>query len=196
MIGQGDYRATRAGVSLIELLIVMAIIGIMVSLLFPAIHMVMQESRKTACDNNIHQLSIAMEQYIDVTRGYPPSPPVENRPSGWVMALLPFLEEAVLAKDLNPNQILTSQQNLKAAFYRPHVFVCPVTPDVLSTVEGIEVTNYVLFVDKKYRERQLKNRYWNFRDGPAGSRFPWCSSPEFKWPDEAYPAPHSSAFGF
>jgi prepilin-type N-terminal cleavage/methylation domain-containing protein len=191
----GKNGAPRGGVSLLELIIVMAIIGIMVSLLFPAIHMVVQESRKTACDNNVHQLAIAMQQYVEITRGCIPSPPVENHPSGWVLAILPFLEEAVLAKDLNSDQLFTSQQNLKAAYYRPSVFICPVTPDVMSTVAGIEVTNYVLFVEQKYRDRPLKNRSWEFRDAPEGSRFPWCSSPEMKWPDDVYPRPHSTAFG-
>lgn len=194
-MGQRTRRATRAGASLIELLIVMAIIGIMVGLLMPALHMVLMESRKTGCDNNIHQLALAMQQYYEITRGCIPASPVENYPSGWAVAILPFMEDAALAKDLDPNKLMTSPQNLKAAYHRPRIFICPVTSELPSTVDGIEVTDYVLFTDMKDRHQAVRNRYWNFRDAPAGSRFPWCSSPEFKWPEEAYPPPHTSAFG-
>ncbi len=186
----------RRGVSLLELLIVMAIIGIMMSLLFPAIHMVVQESRKTSCDNNIHQLSIAMQNYMEATRGCVPLPPYENRPSGWAVALLPFFEENALAAAFDTDQLFTSRRNLKAAANRPSLFICPVTPDVPSTIAGIEVTNYLLMIDETRRDRPMRNRHWVFRDVPEGSRYPWCSSPEKKWPDDAYPAPHSSAFGF
>jgi prepilin-type N-terminal cleavage/methylation domain-containing protein len=199
MCGHGRRAVSRAantrGVSLLELIIVLAIIGIMMSLLFPAIHMVVQESRKTACDNNIHQLSIAMQHYMEATRGCVPLPPYELRPSGWALALLPYAEGTALANSFDTDQLFTSQRNMAAAANRPNFFICPVTIPLHSTIDGIDVTNYLLMIDQTRRDRPARNRYWNFRDAPEGSRFPWCSSPEKKWPDEAYPAPHDTAFG-
>lgn len=186
---------TRRGVSLLELIIVLTIIGIMMSLLFPAIHMVVQESRKTACDSNIHQLGLAMSHYVDVSRGYVPFPPYENRPSGWALALLPFMEETNLANLFDTNALVTTNRNFQAAKSRPPLFICPVTPYVASSIPGIEVTNYVLRVDPENREQPRRHRSWRFHDAPLGSPYPWCSSPENKTYTEEFPVPHTSAFG-
>ncbi|MCG8583965.1 MAG: type II secretion system GspH family protein, partial [Pirellulales bacterium] len=51
----------RHGFSLIELLIVMVIIGILVSLLLPAISSVKAAARRTQCLNNLHQLGVAYQ---------------------------------------------------------------------------------------------------------------------------------------
>jgi uncharacterized protein DUF1559 len=164
-------------------------------LLFPAIHLVVQESHKTACDSNIHQLGLAMSQYIDATRGFVPFPPYENRPSGWALALLPFMEETNLANQFDTNALITTNRNLQAARSRPPLLICPVTPYVASSIPGIEVTNYVLTVDAKDREKWRKNRSWGFHDAPLGSPFPWCTSPENKPYTKEFPVPHTSAFG-
>jgi prepilin-type N-terminal cleavage/methylation domain-containing protein len=185
----------RRGVSLLELIIVLAIISIMMGLLFPAIHMVVQESRKTACDSNIHQLGLAMSQYTDVYRGFVPFPPVETRPSGWALALLPFIEETNLANLFDPEALFTSKRNLEAAKSRPPLFICPVTPYVASSIPGIEVTNYMLIVDSQRRDKSRRNRGWSFRDAPLATQFPWCSSPENKPYSEDFPVPHTTAFG-
>jgi type II secretory pathway pseudopilin PulG len=180
---------------LLELIIVLAIIGIMMGLLFPAIHMVVQESHKTACDSNISQLHLAMSQYIDATHGYVPFPPFENRPSGWALALLPYIEETNLANLFDTNALLTANRNLKAASSRPPLLICPVTPYVASSIPGIEVTYYTLAVDPKDRERWRRNRAWRFHDAPLGSKYPWCLSPENKVYSEEFPIPHTGAFG-
>ncbi len=189
------FALRRRGVTLLELIIVLAIITIMMGLLFPAIHMVLQEAHKTACDSNIHQLSLAMNTYTDLYRGFVPFPPYENRPSGWALALLPYMEENVLANTFDTNALFTAKRNLEAASNRPPLFVCPVTPYFASSISGIEVTNYMLIVDTKQREQWRKNRSWSFRDAPLGSRYPWCSSPENKPYSDEFPVPHTSAFG-
>jgi prepilin-type N-terminal cleavage/methylation domain-containing protein len=190
-------RAVRAGVSLIELIIVLTIISMMVTLLLPAVHMVRRASRITACDNNLHQLAIGMQGYIDVWRGFIPGPPIESHPSGWAIELLPFVEEIPLRNSFDTAQVLVAPGNLAAAKNRPNIFICPETEWLNSTTPGVEVTNYVMMVDMKERARFRQRRFWRIQDAPEGSRFPWCLSPEKGWPEDAYPAPHeTNAFGF
>jgi prepilin-type N-terminal cleavage/methylation domain-containing protein len=182
------------GVTLLELLVVMAIIGIMLGLLLPAIHLVHQNSLRTACDSNVHQLVIAMQTYGDLHRTFVPAPDPEC-PVGWTIAILPFMEEGTLADLFKVAQPRTSPANMAAGSRRPTLFVCPVTPDVESTMPGIGITHYVLIVDPKNRQ-EWKRGGWQIRDAPEGSRNPWVKSPEIPWDQRGYPAPHPTAFGF
>ncbi len=55
----------RKGFTLIEMLVVMAIVGILVGMLFPAISMVKKSGRKSQCANNMRQLGMGVIQYAN-----------------------------------------------------------------------------------------------------------------------------------
>jgi len=52
-------RCARAGFSLVELLVAIAIIGTLVALLLPAVQSAREASRRTACGNNLKQIALA-----------------------------------------------------------------------------------------------------------------------------------------
>ena len=60
--GQRNAR----GFTRVELLVVMAIIGMMVGLLLPAVQYARGSARRSQCLSNLHQIGIAMESYLDV----------------------------------------------------------------------------------------------------------------------------------
>ena len=68
-------RRVRGGFTLVELLVVMAIIALLASLLFPAIQQVREGGRRTACLSNLHNLAIASHNYHATFR---------TLPSGWI----------------------------------------------------------------------------------------------------------------
>lgn len=110
--------ATRRfhGFTLVELLVVIAIIGILIALLLPAVQAAREAARRSQCTNNLKQLGLALQNYHDTHRKFPPAglnygclggPPyvpindVMNV-SGFVL-MLPFIEQLPLYQRYNMN---------------------------------------------------------------------------------------------
>jgi prepilin-type N-terminal cleavage/methylation domain-containing protein/prepilin-type processing-associated H-X9-DG protein len=94
-------RAPSAGFSLIELLVVVAIIAILGSLLLPALSKAKAAAQATECRNNLHTIGLALQMYANERGHYPTVPPAgimgANPAYGWLMldtwkeGLVPFI---------------------------------------------------------------------------------------------------------
>jgi prepilin-type N-terminal cleavage/methylation domain-containing protein/prepilin-type processing-associated H-X9-DG protein len=98
----------RRGFTLIELLVVIAVIAVLVALLLPAVQNAREAARRTQCKNNLKQIGLALHNYLDSNRVFPPSFCIGNGTGGkWspMARILPFLEQGNLydIADLNIN---------------------------------------------------------------------------------------------
>ncbi|MEO1993640.1 MAG: DUF1559 domain-containing protein [Planctomycetaceae bacterium] len=105
-------RIFRRGFTLIELLVVIAIIAILVALLLPAVQQAREAARRTQCKNNLKQMGLALHNYHDVYRVFPPGnvhKAGSQRSSslaayGWATFILPFMDMQNMFDQLDVNQ--------------------------------------------------------------------------------------------
>jgi prepilin-type processing-associated H-X9-DG protein len=118
------------------LLVVLAIIGILVALLLPAVQSAREAARRTACRNNLRQIGIGMHNYHAAKRDFPvgcvgctPAGAINGvyRQIAWSVYLLPYIEEKRAAELFDFNQPYKSAANHEAARTIISVYLCPST---------------------------------------------------------------------
>src|SRR2546427_12042506 len=112
----------RPGFTLIEMLVVIAIIAVLVGLLLPAVQKVREAASRMKCQNNLHQFGIALHHCHDVRGSFPPgyvnsvSSKFPNVPASrfrWSMLaeLTPYLEQTNVYRTLDLTIPLYDQNN-------------------------------------------------------------------------------------
>ncbi|MCE9554447.1 MAG: DUF1559 domain-containing protein [Planctomycetes bacterium] len=128
--GKNDSRVYR-GFTLVEMLIVIAIIGILIALLLPAIQMTRERSRDVQCKNNLKQTALGFNLYADGNGGFP------NRQSlttaltsghGWGVRMLPYIGEHALFEKFNFKFSWFDPENKAVTMTPVPTYMCPAAP--------------------------------------------------------------------
>lgn len=125
-------RVTRhSGFTLVELLVVMAIIATLMALLLPAVQNAREAARRTSCRNNLHQIGIALHSYHDTHACFPPSSGGTggsgsngNALSGFAM-LLPNLEKNIIWQRIRSAPLQGGDPSTIAINGEIDVYLCP-----------------------------------------------------------------------
>ena len=150
-------RTKRAGITWVELLVVVAIIGILIAMLMPAVQSAHTPARRTMCRNNLKHLALAALSYESVHMELPMGVGIKDQngvlkanPVSGLIALLPFLEQREFYDEISSPMVIgraeypAFEASLADVDYPPWVkkdnlFICPSS---VSTTSKFGRTSY------------------------------------------------------
>ena len=128
----------RPASTLIELLVTIAVIGMLLALLLPAVGAAREAARRTQCKNNLKQLGLAMQSHVNTYRRYPSNGwgylwigdpdrgTGKEQPGGWIYNVLPYLEQDG-PREVGSGLPVSEKARALSELMQTHVstFVCP-----------------------------------------------------------------------
>ena len=137
MFKTSHVKLRRRAFTLVEMLVVVAIIGVLIALLLPAIQSAREAARRAACSSNIRQIGVAIQNFESGKGAYPPT---RYGTGGWsILALItPYLEQDLLFDNMNFNVSYgsISINGKKLSAHRVPVYQCPSEVQTQLRIDG------------------------------------------------------------
>ena len=116
----------KSAFTLVELVVVIAVIGILMGLLLPAVQKARAQGRKTDCLNNLKNIGLAIHEYHDNHESLPPSRTYDHYTT-WAFVILPYLEQNDLFQEADPQLKYYDQPDI-ARLQPVDAYECPSRP--------------------------------------------------------------------
>jgi prepilin-type N-terminal cleavage/methylation domain-containing protein/prepilin-type processing-associated H-X9-DG protein len=125
-------RESRPAFTLVELLVVIAVIGVLIALLLPAVQAAREAARRSQCANNLRQDILAVQNYISAQKATPPAIDwtLSSKASWSALArLLPYMEQASVRNLIdfrfNYSDVTNAPQHAQVTAMKIPMFFCP-----------------------------------------------------------------------
>ncbi len=135
--------------TLLELLVVVAIVAVLVGLLLPAVQRAREAAARAHCQNNLKQIGLALQSYHDVNRVFPVGTALKGHPNttlatavpqsllnsgpyrpGAFAVILPYLEQENLYRDLALDAAMDEEPNRTLGQSQIALYLCPTAQHV------------------------------------------------------------------
>ncbi|WP_254508264.1 DUF1559 domain-containing protein [Anatilimnocola floriformis] len=128
-------RRRQRAFTLVELLVVITIVGVLASLLLPAVQAAREAARRLQCQNHIKQLMLGVQNYEDSLKMFPASGIVDTtytnsfeqfngKMFSWITLTLPYFEQSALHNQFNFSDYMVNQEK-DPQRAQPAVLLCP-----------------------------------------------------------------------
>ncbi len=140
-------RQRRSAFSLFELLVILALLGLLFALLLPAVAKARQEAVRAQSANNLKQIGLAAHNYLSTYNAFPPGN--DDNHFSASAKLLPFIEQENLFRQLDFKKPATDDANKAVRATVIKVFVSPNDPQERVNDES-GPTNYLFCAGAKH----------------------------------------------
>lgn len=126
----------KRGFALTELIVLVGLITLLLAVLLPAVQQARQDARMVHCKNNLKQFGLALHNYHDTFRVFPPGwisregAPGAGSRIGWQTSILPFMDQAPLFNQIDFNKTLNEADGKQRKLFQTVLigYRCPVDP--------------------------------------------------------------------
>jgi prepilin-type processing-associated H-X9-DG protein/prepilin-type N-terminal cleavage/methylation domain-containing protein len=120
--------ARQTGLTVLELLVVMSIIGVLAGLLLPALGAAREAARRVQCTSHLRQIGLALHSHHDASGALPVGwtfDPNTQSAYGWAVSLLPYLESSALFDRIDGQQRVSSTVHEVVRATSLSIMLCP-----------------------------------------------------------------------
>jgi prepilin-type processing-associated H-X9-DG protein len=168
-------RKGLEGFTLLELLIVIAIIMLLAAILFPVFARARENARRASCQSNLHQIGLAMTQYVQDNDGRYPTvlgdkdPDDTTQGTWWPEKIYPYVKNA---------QVFLCPSDLRQATTQDPASMNPDVPKVSYGMEAVGIANWTCSkpIAGQFANPNMNHGAWFHLDGSNSPNKPALDS--------------------
>jgi prepilin-type N-terminal cleavage/methylation domain-containing protein/prepilin-type processing-associated H-X9-DG protein len=139
-----NYRGR--GMTLVELLVVVAIIGVLVALLLPAVQAARSSARAASCKNNLRQIGIAVQQFCNARKGEFPEWHHSGADRSWMYTLAPYFEQVDEVRICPEDEKRDERLAARVTSYVLNDYLVVDVPDAVRNLNQLRATSRTMIV--------------------------------------------------